>query len=184
MTGPVPNPVEEVGVNRAVLLSLFLLVAGACSEGPTSLLERDLPDPSFASASKWTLLHAQKVPLSNSQYWACVDEIVDFSGWYNVTVRQVVSNSGNTTFRLHVAGPPVKGVGRTSADRYVSPEITNLTEHTAGDGFVSTFQFRIRRISMGGAPNSVGWIKFHLTFNANGGLTAYKDEAVFDVCRG
>ena len=66
----------------------------------------------------------------------------------------------------------------------MSPEITNLTEHSGGDGFVSTFQFRIRRISQGKAPNSMGWIKLHLTINANGEVTALKDEAVFDVCRG
>ena len=171
-------------MNRAVFLAVFLLVAGACSDTPTNISPLDIPDPNFASKSKWTLLHAQKIPLSNSQFWPCVNEWVDFAGWYNVTVRQVTSASGNTTFRLHVSGPPVKGVGQTSGDRYVSPEVTNLTEHSGGDGFASTFQFRIRRISKGGAPNSVGWIKFHMTFNANGELTAYKDEAVFDVCRG
>lgn len=171
-------------MNRLFIGLVFVLAAAACSDTPTSSSELDLAAPNFASQSKWTLLHAQKVPLNNSQYWACVDEIVDFSGWFNVTVRLVESASGNSVFRLHVGGPPVKGVGRTSGDRYVSPEITNLTEHAAGSGFVSTFQFRIHRISKGGAPNSVGWIKFHLTFNANGELTAFKDEAVFDVCRG
>lgn len=171
-------------MNRLPIALLVLFVAIACGDVPTALNEPGTPAPSFASTSKWTLLHAQKVLLSNSQYWACVNEIVDFSGWYNVTLRQVASRSGNTTFRLHVAGPPVNGVGRSSGGRYVSPEITNLTEHTAKAGFVSNFQIRIRRISKGGAPNSVGWIKFHITFNANGELTAYKDEAVFDVCRG
>lgn len=171
-------------MNRLFIALLLALAAAACSDTPTSSSELDLPAPNFASQSKWTLLHAQKVPLNNSQYWACVDEIVDFSGWYNVTVRSVTSASGNSTFRVHVAGPPVKGVGRTSGDRFVSPEITNYSEHSAGSGFVSSFQFRIRRISKGGAPNSVGWIKSHLTFNANGELTAFKDEAVFDVCRG
>lgn len=170
-------------MNRATLVGAVLLLGGACSDIPTEIGTADTPEPDFASASKWTLLHEQKIRFSNSQYWACVDEVVDFAGWFNVTVRQVVSKSGNTTFRLHVGGH-VKGVGQTSGDRYVSPEITNLTDHSGGDGFVSTFQFRIRRISKGGAPNSMGWIKFHMTFNANGELTAYKDEAVFDVCRG
>ena len=171
-------------MNRAVFLAVFLLVAGACSDTPTNISPLDIPDPNFASKSKWTLLHDQKIQFSNSQFWPCVNEVVDFSGWFNVTVRLVVSKSGNTTFRLHVSGPPVKGVGQTSGDRYVSPEITNLTEHSGGDGFVSTFQFRIRRISQGKAPNSMGWIKLHLTINANGEVTALKDEAVFDVCRG
>ena len=171
-------------MNRLPIALIVLFVASACGDVPTAANEPDIPNPTFASKSKWTLLHAQKVPFSNSQYWPCVNEWVDFAGRFNVTVRQVTSTSGNTTFRVHVAGPPVKGVGQTSGDRYVSPEITNLTEHSGGDGLASTFQFRIRRISKGGAPNSVGWIKFHMTFNANGELTAYKDEAVFDICRG
>lgn len=171
-------------MNRLPIALIVLFVTSACGDAPTAVDEPDIPDPSFASKSKWTLLHENKIEFSNSQLWPCVNEVVDFSGWFNVTVRLVVSKSGNTTFRLHVSGPPVKGVGQTSGDRYVSPEITNLTEHSGGDGFVSTFQFRIRRISKGKAPNSMGWIKFHLTINANGEVTAFKDEAVFDVCRG
>ena len=177
----------SIGRSRKTFIAaVALAAAAACGEAPTASSgpADDFPGPTFASSSKWTLVHAQKVPLVNSQYWSCADEVVDFWGWYSVVVRQVTSNSGNATFRLHVSGPPVKGVGQTSGDRYVSPEVTNLTDHTAGNGWVSTFQFRIRRIGKGKAPNSVGWIKFHLTFNAAGELTANKDEAVFDVCRG
>lgn len=169
---------------RRTFIPLWLLAVAACGEAPTGVPGSDVPKPLFSSKSPWTLVHDQKIQFSNSQYWACVNEVVAFSGWFNVTVRNVVSKSGNSTFRVHVAGPPVKGVGQTTGDRYVSPEITNFTDHSGRGALVSTFQFRIRRISKGGAPNSVGWIKFHLTFNANGELTAFKDEAVFDVCKG
>ena len=128
-------------------------------------------------------MHEVRIPFSNSQLWLCTNEVVDFEGWFNVTVRQVTSSSGNVTFRLHVISH-VKGVGQATGARYVSNEQTNLTQQSTGSGFVSTLQFRIIRISKGRAPNSAGWIKMHLTFNANGELTASKDEAVFDVCRG
>ena len=73
-------------MNRAIFFAVFLLVAGACSDTPTNISSPDVPDPSFASKSKWTLLHAQKIEFSNSQLWPCVNEVVDFSGWFNVTV--------------------------------------------------------------------------------------------------
>ena len=51
-------------MNRAVSLAVFLLVAGACSDAPTNISPPDIPDPTFASKSKWTLLHDQKIEFS------------------------------------------------------------------------------------------------------------------------
>jgi hypothetical protein len=63
------------------------------------------------------------------------------------------------------------------------PISNSLTDHTQGDRFSDVFQFRIVRISKGGAENSAGWIKFHLTID-DGVVKIIKDDAAFDVCRG
>lgn len=161
-----------------------LLTAAACGE---SLTEPE-PEPVPGAVADRPLDAAtrsgfkDRVEFSNTQLWACSNEVVDFEGWFSVTVHEVVSSSGGTLFRLHVT-THVKGVGQTSGDKYVSNEVVNLTEHSNGAGFVSTFQFRINRISRGDQQDSAGWIKAHMTFNASGELTASKDEAAFDVCR-
>jgi hypothetical protein len=151
----------------------------ACQDTPMEPTGHELELAGGAQVDK--ILHA-RFDLSNSQFWACTNEIVDFEGEFLVTVRQTTSASGNTTFRLLV-NSHVKGVGQTSGDEYVSNEVTNITDHTQGDRFSDVFQFRIVRISKGGAPNSAGWIKFHLTID-DGEVKIVKDDAAFDVCRG
>lgn len=168
-------------MNRKIPAAILILAFGACAEAPTGVIS-NVPDPEL-SATVTTIIHEVRIPFSNTQFWACANEVVDFEGWFNVTVREVVSSSGNATFRVHVKAQ-VKGVGQTTGDRYVSNEITNLTQRSNGDGFVSTFQFRINRISQGGGSNSAGWIKSHMTFNATGEPTASKFDIAFDVCRG
>jgi hypothetical protein len=160
------------------LVGLVLMLA--CQETP---MEPNSNDSGLAGSGAQVdkILHA-RFPISNSQFWACTNEIVDFEGEFLVSVRQTTSASGNTTFRLHVSSH-VKGVGQTSGDEYVSNEVTNLTDHTQGDRFSDVFQFRIVRISKGGAENSAGWIKFHLTID-DGVVKIIKDDAAFDVCRG
>ena len=157
-------------------------IASACGGSPAGPEADAVSDPQL-SATVTTFIHEVRVPFSNSQFWACSNEVVDFDGWFNVTVRETISNSGNTTFRVHVISH-VEGVGQTTGDEYVSNETTNLTLHSGDVGSVITLQFRINRISKGSSPNSFGWITLHLTFNANGELTAIVDEAEFDVCRG
>lgn len=168
-------------MNRTIPAAILIFAFGACAEAPTDVTS-DPPDPQLAATVN-TIIHEVRIPFSNTQFWACVNEVVDFAGWFNVTVREVVSSSGNTQFRVHV-NAQVKGQGQTTGDRYVSNSATNLTQRSNGAGFVSTFQFRINRISHGPGANSAGWIKAHMTFNANGELTASKFDIAFDVCRG
>lgn len=168
-------------MNRTIPAATLIFAFAACVETPSGVTS-EVPDPQWGATVN-TIIHEVRIPFSNTQFWACSNEIVDFAGWFNVTVREVVSASGNSTFRVHVTAH-VKGVGQTTGDRYVSNSATNLTLHSGDLGSVTTFQFRINRISQGSAPNSQGWIKLHLTFNANGELTSFKDEAAFDVCRG
>jgi hypothetical protein len=119
-------------------------------------------------------------PPAGGIYNACTDEKVLFSGDFNLVVRSVTSNSGNSVFLIKVAAH-VTGVGATTGMQYVSNEVTSLTLHGAGD---LSHVFNIHTISKGGTPNSSGLIRIQMTFDANGNPTAFHETFEFDICKG
>ncbi len=165
---------------RLLACSLATLVfLGACAE-PMTQPEEVAPPPQLRAEVE--TLFQGRFPLRPPPpaVHPCFGEAVELSGDYNLVVRRITSAGGPSVFLVQVAAHAT-GVGLTTGARYVISEGTQFTSHGSG---TMSLRFRVQVISQGGIPNAAGWVHLHLTFDANGNLTAERGEIAFDVCRG
>ena len=164
-----------IPISRSVLVCAAVAGLVAC-DGSRSTAPKVMPDaPRLAVDNERNLPFAFAVP-------TC-DELVNITGFFHVVFRSTTSASGNTSDGIHLNAEGI-GVGATTGARYLWNDVINITQNIHGDGesgVISNPQ-TTELIGQGGVSDIRFRSRFHLTFNANGDLTAEIDQ--FDaICK-
>lgn len=116
---------------------------------------------------------------------SCGGEDVRLSGTINNVIRFTQDANGG----LHINGghtnfQGVSGIGLTTGDKYIFAggvnDISNIREVSANE---FTFLAHGRLISQGSELNQLASTQVHVTFNANGEITAVTQQFKFE-CKG
>jgi hypothetical protein len=165
------------------LLWISVVVSGACGSDTPVSPESIRPD---FRAEVETLFEGwfPLTPPPSGVYNACTGEHVLVSGDYHLIVRQVISSSGGSHFRVH-SQVNVKGVGAVSGTEYNAMEVLNLVQQAGPTGAaVFHMSYPLRTISKGAMDNSSGEIRIQMTVNGQGEVAVDRADVSFDVCRG
>jgi hypothetical protein len=126
-----------------------------------------------------------KVPISIGVFIPCADdgagEVVTLSGNLHIVLRFTQSKRGGIHAGFHFQPQGVSGVGETTGDRYQGTGVTQ-GQFNATVGVEETFVNNFRIIGQGPGNNFLVHEVFHITFNANGTITALVDRFSVD-CR-
>ena len=108
-------------------------------------------------------------------------EPIQFSGSIHIVTTQTTTASGNMHFMTHAQPQALSGVGLLSGARYQGTGATINSAHIGMSGsYNSSFVNNFRLIGQGPDNNLLIHENFHVTFNANGELTAIHDNFSFD----
>ncbi len=153
-------------------LVLLALVIPALTLGTTSLARAEVTSN-------------LSVPIDFSVYIPCADggagEVVTLSGDLHTLLRYTESASGTIHAASHFQPQGISGVGETTGDKYQGTGVTQ-DEFNATVGTEETFVNNFRIIGQGPGNNVLVHSVFHITFNANGSITALVDRLSVD-CR-
>ena len=108
-------------------------------------------------------------------------EVVTLSGDLHTLLRYTESASGTIHAASHFQPQGISGVGETTGDKYQGTGVTQ-DEFNATVGVEETFVNNFRIIGQGPGNNVLVHSVFHITFNANGSITALVDRLSVD-CR-
>ena len=126
-----------------------------------------------------------RVPIDVSVFVPCADggagEVVTLSGDLHTVLRYTESASGGIHVAAHFQPQGISGVGETTGARYRGTGVTQ-DEFNATVGVEETFVNNFRIIGQGPGNNVLVHSVFHITFNANGSITALVDTLSVD-CR-
>jgi hypothetical protein len=150
------------------LVLLLLLVIAGCGQAPSSdeHLSPQAANPEVDVAT-WFIDVAQFVPCAAGG----AGETVTASGQGRAVFRTIVDASGGIHTSFHINYQGVSGSGLSTGDKYQGVGVFQGTT-TSSAGSVSTFSRTLRLIGQGANNNLIMRTQFHLTFNANGELTA------------
>ena len=153
-------------------LMLLALVVPALTIGTTSIARADVTEN-------------VKVPVEIPVYIPCADggagEVVTLSGDLHTVLRYTESARGGIHAASHFQPQGISGVGETTGDKYQATGVTQ-DEFNATVGVEETFVNNFRIIGQGSGNNYLVHSVFHITFNANGSITAFVDRLSVD-CR-
>jgi hypothetical protein len=139
----------------------------------------------IASVARAGVTENVKVPLLMGVFIPCANsgagEVVTLSGSLHILVRYSESASGAIHVGSHFQPQGVSGVGETTGDRYRATGVTQ-NQFNANVGVEETFVNNFRIIGPGPGNNYLVHNVFHITFNANGTITAFVDKFSVD-CR-
>ncbi len=154
--------------NLKYLVLLLVLAVAGCGQGPSSD-ERLSPQAANAEVDvlTWPIDVAQFVPCAAGG----AGETVTASGQGRVIFRTIVDASGGIHTSFHISYQGVSGSGLSTGDKYQGVGVFQGTS-TSSAGSVSTFSTTLRLVGQGSNNNLTVRTQFHLTFNANGELTA------------
>ncbi len=162
--------------------SLMTLAAGfalAACDSPAALDDSAVTPPSFARAT--TVTDNVKFPVNIGVFIPCAaggaGEVVFLSGNLHSLFHLTV-NDNNFKIKIHNQPQGISGTGLTTGDKYQG---TGVTQETFGGSLVNgqfsdTFVNNFRIIGQGTGNNFLVHQDFHITFNANGELTASVDN--------
>lgn len=102
-------------------------------------------------------------------------EDVALSGTLHILFRTTFDNRGGFHTKFHFQPQGVSGTGLTTGDKYQATGVTQGTDN-GKVGFESTFVNNFRVIGQGPGNNFLVHENFHITFNANGEVTAFVDN--------
>ncbi len=103
------------------------------------------------------------------------------SGDLHTLLRYTESARGGIHVASHFQPQGISGVGETTGDKYQATGVTQ-DEFNATVGVEETFVNNFRIIGQGSGNNYLVHSVFHITFNANGSITAFVDRLSVD-CR-
>lgn len=129
-----------------------------------------------AQAQATTSTSTDKFPISFDTT-SCF-EVVSLTGTMTIISHSTVSDSGRVVVKQSF-NLSLKGFGATSGATYVANQSMQTTKAFDGtDGNPDTFTTvtHVNIIGQGSAPNFRVHLLIHLTFNANGGVTAFQDQ--------
>ncbi len=160
-----------------------LAIAGlvAC-DSPAALDDSAVTPPSFAAANAAaTFTDNVKFPVNIGVFIPCAaggaGEVVFLTGNLH-SLFHSTTNGNNFKIKIHNQPQGISGDGLTTGDKYQG---TGVTQETFGGSFVNgqftdTFVNNFRIIGQGPGNNLLIHSTFHVTFNANGELTAFVDN--------
>lgn len=126
-----------------------------------------------------------KVPVNIPVFIPCAaggaGELVVLQGNLHVLLRFTVSANGTIHTAAHFQPQGISGVGQTTGDKYQGTGVTQ-DEFNATVGHEETFIDNFRIIGQGNGNNFLVHQTFHITFNANGTVTAFVNMLSVD-CR-
>jgi hypothetical protein len=156
-------------IQRLVLLAL---VVPALTFGTTSVARAEVTDN-------------LSVPIDQSVFIPCANggagELVTLSGNLHILLRYTESAGGGIHAASHFQPQGVSGIGETTGDTYHATGVTQ-DQFNATVGVEETFVNNFRIIGQGPGNNYLVQEVFHITFNANGSITASFDKFSVD-CR-
>lgn len=123
----------------------------------------------------------QILPFSTQVYIPCAaggaGEFVEISGNLHV-VFHVTINGNNAIIKSHAQPQGISGVGMTTGLMYQATGVTqDISKSSASNGqYAYSFVNNFRIIGQGPGNNYIVQNLFHVTFNANGELTAEVDN--------
>lgn len=130
--------------------------------------------PALATAT------STNTPLSGTVTNTCNGDVVTFNG----TAHIVLETTNNTTqASVHEDLVNASGVGAPSGDRYRLVTVGNA-ETSEVSAFEATATIRIEYVSQGSDPNFFADEVVHITFNANGQMTAVVENVTPEGCSG
>ncbi len=150
----------------------------AACDSPAALDDSVTP-PSFAAAT--TVTDNVSFPVNIGVFIPCAaggaGEVVFLSGNLHSLFHSTV-NDNNFTIKIHNQPQGITGTGLTTGDKYQG---TGVTQETFGGSFVNgqfsdTFVNNFRIIGHGTGNTFLVHETFHITFNADGELTAFVDN--------
>jgi len=126
-----------------------------------------------------------RVPVDIPVYVPCANggagELVTLSGDLHTLFRYTQSASGGIHAGSHFQPQGISGVGEATGDTYHGTGVTQ-GEFNANVGVEETFVNNFRIIGQRSGNNYLVHSVFHITFNANGSITALVDTLSVD-CR-
>jgi len=148
--------------------SAFSLVAFALLTGsPTRV----------ASAQATTTTESIQIPLLIEVFVPCANrgagEVVSLAGTLHEVFHITFDAAGGIHLKIHDQPQGISGFGQTTGIRYQATGVTQQQLSTNPFTFVNNFQI----IGQGPGNNFRIHQVFHVTVNANGELTAFRDRA-------
>ncbi len=165
----------------ALVAAALGFLTAACADNPTEVPMGTDVQLAAAFAPAATTTDNVKIPISIGVFIPCaaggVGEVVFLDGNLHSLFHSTV-NGNNFKIKIHNQPQGISGVGLTTGDKYQG---TGVTQETFGGSFVNgqfsdTFVNNFRIIGQGPGNNFVVHQTFHVTFNANGQLTAFVDK--------
>ena len=151
-------------------LVLLTLVVPALTIGTTSVARAEVTEN-------------VTVPVDIGVYIPCADggagEVVTLSGDLHTLLRYTETAGGGIHVASHFQPQGISGVGNTTGDKYQGTGVTQ-DEFNATVGVEETFVNNFRIIGQGPGNNYLVHSVFHITFNANGSITAFVDTLSVD----
>jgi hypothetical protein len=159
-------------MSHSARLVLLALVVPALTFGTTSVARAEVTEN-------------VRVPVDIGVFIPCADggagELVTLSGNLHIVLRFTETPRGGIHVGSHFQPQGIRGVGETSGDTYHATGVTQ-DQFNATVGVEETFVNNFRIIGQGPGNNFLVHEVFHITFNANGSITAFVDKFSVD-CR-
>lgn len=134
----------------------------------------------FIGRSGTTSVRTNETVPFEGVFGGCTEPIA-FTGSIHLMTTQTTSASGNMHFSTHAQPQGVSGVGLFTGAKYQATGVTRNGDHIGMSGaFNSSYVNNFRLIGQGPDNNLLIHENFHVTFNANGELTAIHENFKFD----
>jgi hypothetical protein len=142
--------------------------------------------PARASAVAFTSV--VDFPIDIVQFVPCANggagEDVALSGTIHEVYHVTFNSNGGATIKIHDNPQGVSGVGLTTGAKYQATGVTQDIFNVSGNNgqYSETYINNFRVVGQGPGNNFLVHETFHITFNANGELTAFVDN-ISTTCR-
>jgi hypothetical protein len=159
-----------------LLMSFLLFTITSCKKTDVAPAAKNAVSTANAQAASSVYHNTQKVNDESYNWNPCTQEWVHFTG-YALVNTDVVINGNNVSADLHFNEQGEKGVGLSSGIQYQGVGGQNISfSGSFTNGFYNyTSVGRITMVAPGG-NNLVQSLKQHVTVNANGELTVFRDD--------
>jgi hypothetical protein len=135
--------------------------------------------------AKAAITDNESIPILLSVFIPCAaggaGEVVDLSGNLHVLITETI-NGNNVSGLMHFQPQGISGTGETTGLKYQGTGITSTSFKTSFQNGQANLTFinRFDIIGQGSGNNSTVHETAHFTFNANGTLTVFFDNFIFE----
>jgi hypothetical protein len=164
-------------MKKLSFLTLILLFLGQLTSANSSSNHQPLPSVMKFSPPAEVYMINEILPTSLYVYVPCANEIVELQGDLHY-LSHLTINGNHFVSKDHFNPQGISGVGWTSGDKY---QATGVTQYKSSGSFVNgqytyTYINNFKIIGQGSGNNFLIHENFHITVNANGTVTVYRDN--------